>query len=253
MKRFSIALLFCCLVGLVACPTADFAAISSAQQQAISRTITQDPVVPDEPADPNEITLVIDAPLKCKAGDLVVLSVEGSNAASFEWIVLPSTDNFLVIDEGRRAVFSCGESGEFIFIVAAAKGDQVKVLYHKLVVAGPPKPTDGISSIVVALCDKIVSPTKRDDVMRLSQSFSSVAAAMQQGGEWTAVDIAKATRMSNQDALGERLSDWNSFASGLAKALGQMNKDGKLVSTEDHINTWKEIASTLRAYADQLN
>jgi len=253
MKRLSIALLFSCLVGLVAFPTAEFAATSSAQQLAISRTITQDPVIPDGPVDPDEITLVLDAPSKCKAGDLVVLSVEGSNAASFEWIVLPSTDNFLVIDEGRRAVFACGESGEFIFIVAAAKGGQVRVIYHKLVVTGPPKPTDGIASIIVALCDKVASPSKRDDLMRLSQSFLSVASTMEQGGDWTPGDIAKATRVSNKGALGERLGDWTPFASGLAKQLGAMSKAGKLTTTEDHIAVWKQIAAALRDYAEQLN
>lgn len=255
MKRFSIALLSCCLVGLVAFfPNAEFAAVSSAQQQAISRTIAQDPVDPDVDVDVDveDISLVVEAPTKVKIGDLVVLSVEKSNAVSFEWIVLPSTDNFLVIDEGRRAVFSCGESGEFIFIVACAKGDDVRVKYHKLVVTGPPKPEDGIKSVIVALCDRVESQSKRDDVLKLAQSFSSVAAAMAQGGNWTPVDIAKATKISNQDALGERLTDWNPFAEGLAKTLQQMNSEGKLVTTEDHIAVWRKIADALREYASNL-
>jgi len=115
MKRSFIALLLASLVGLTT--TAPLAA----QKQAIKRTVTQDSVTPDAPTDPNSIHLVIDAPTKVKAGDLVVLSVEESNAASFEWIVLPSTDNFLVIDQGRRAVFSCGEAGEFIFHCSSRK------------------------------------------------------------------------------------------------------------------------------------
>lgn len=252
MKRLSIALLVCCLVGFVAFPTAEFAAVSSAQHQAISRTVTQAPVEP-EVTDPDAISLVIKAPAKVKAGDLVVLSVEESNAASFQWIVLPSTDNFLVIDQGRRAVFSCGEAGEFIFIVAAGKDDDVRVLYHKLVVTGPPAPTDGIGPKIAALCDRVDSPTKRDDVLKLSVSFESVASTMEQGGTWTPVDVANATKASNQKALGDHLEAWHPFAEGLAAELGQLNKAGKLVTTEDHIATWKTIAQALREYAEQLN
>lgn len=253
MKRITIALIAFCLVGLVAYPTTEFAATSSAQQQAISRTvITQDPVEPDAPVEEDEITLVIDAPDKVKAGDLVVLSVEGSNAASFEWKILPSTNNFLVIDEGRRAVFSCGEAAEFIFIVAAAKDNKVRVECHKLVVTGPPQVANGIESVIAALCDRVDSPAKRDDALLLSQSFEGVASAMEEG-TWTPLDIAKATKRANKKALGDREANWQPFAAGLSKALKQMAEEGKLNTTEAHIEVWQQIAAALRDYAEQLD
>lgn len=250
MKRLSLALLLSCLVGLVAyLPTADFAAFSSAQQHKVERTLTQAPTTPEIVE--VDLSLEMVAPTKVKVGDLVVLSVEESNAVNFEWKVLPSTDNFLVIDRGRRAVFSSGNPGEFTFVVAAAKQDQVAVIIHKIQVIGEAR--SDFASQVVALCEKVASPSKRDDVLLLSQSFASVAIAMEQGKLSTPAEIAEATRQSNQQALGERLSDWEPFAKGLAALLFDLNKAGKLSTPDEHVAIWKEISTVLRAYAGELN
>lgn len=201
------------------------------------------------PSYANEITqapieLSLKAPQEVSPGDLVVLSVEESNATSFEWIVLPSTSNFLVIDAGRRAVFSATE-GEFIFIIAAAKEDQVQVIHHKVSITGP---VNGIASVIFALCEQVDPP--RDDVVRLAQSFLSVASAMEQG-TWTPVEIAKATKISNQAALGQSAEDWTPFAKGLATKLGQMAAEGELQTTADHITLWKEIAAALHRWTEE--
>jgi hypothetical protein len=255
MKYIFLALLFACLAGLITSPAVDFAAIPTTKQAKAQRILTQDSVpdvvLTDDEAvvtEVEEVTLAIVAPAKVNAGDLVVLSVE-SNAVNFEWIVLPSTDNFLVIDGGQRAVFSSGIPGEYTFICAAARADRVKVTYFKIQVIGGERSI--VSSKVLALCEKVDdSPTKVGEAHRLSQSFLDVVVAMQDSKLTTPLEIAKATRAQNKLALGDRMSAWSPFATGLADLLGQLAGDGKLKTVDDHIKVWKEIADSLRAYAD---
>jgi hypothetical protein len=259
MKRLLfLALVFACLAGFVALPAVDIAAVPTTQQAKAQRMLTQDPVLTqadvvltNEDAEVTEnegVTLEIVAPAKVNTGDLVVLSVD-SNAATFEWIVLPSTDNFLVIDEGHRSVFSSGVPGEYTFICAGAKDNRVKVTYFKIQVVGTDQSV--VSSKVRALCEKVDdSPTKVGETHRLSQSFLNVVVDMRANPNMKPGEIALETREQNKLALGDRISAWQPFADGLAELLGQLHKAGKLATVDDHIKVWMEIAETLRAYAD---
>lgn len=212
------------------------------------------PVIPvtPEPADPNAAKVVIKAPASVKAGDLVVLDVSGSNAMSFAWKVVPETANFLVIDGGKRAVFSNGTGGDFLFIVSAAKGDTVDVKTHTVKVDGPdgtPAPTD-IASKVAAWCEPVESPTKRDEALKLAQSFSSVAAVITPA--MTPEDIGEATKKSNRDALGENVTKWEPFLISLMGELQSQAEAGNLPDTEAHAKAWRSIAEGLKRYADTL-
>lgn len=247
MKRFTMLMTVCFLLGSISSPAPTLTAAPVGHRKHV-QAITQDPVVP-----PKTANIVFSGPSKCKAGDLVVLSVEGSHASSFKWTILPSTDNFLVIDGGKRAVFSSGVGGEFKFIVACAYKDTCDVYVHTLVVNGDkPQPTDNLSSKIAFHCDKVDSVTKRDDCIKLAQSFASVAMVMEGGNLNTPSDIVQATAKSNKDALGDRLDDWKPFRSGLASELEALAKAGHLTDTASHVRVWKIIADALREYATTL-
>jgi hypothetical protein len=247
MKRFVVALFVCLLMAGISAPAPSYTAALGGEA-AHKQAITQEPV--DEP---EVAKLVVEGPTKVKAGDLVVISVEKSRAASFKWIVLPSTDNFLVIDQGKRVVFSSGVGGEFRFIVACSLGDTCDVAVHTVTVVGEAAtPADNLASKIALWCDQIQSESKRDECLALAQSFSSVAMVMEGGTLTTPAEIVKATFKSNQDALGDSLEAWTPFRKGLAQELGTMADKGELPDTESHIKVWKAIAAALRDYASTL-
>lgn len=82
---------------------------------------------------------VIVAPNEVAPGDLLVLDASSSDAASFEWRVYP-TKTILPVDAKKRCVFASGQPGEYLFILATAKGDAVAIAEHKVRV-GQPGPT----------------------------------------------------------------------------------------------------------------
>lgn len=247
MNFKNLALVACLLLVGFSAPTPAHTAVLGGEREA-ARAITQEPV-----DSPDQAKLVVEGPTKVKAGDLVVISVEASRAASFEWKVLPSTDNFLVIDEGRRVVFSSGVGGEFIFIVACSLGDTCDLAVHTVTVIGEAAtPADSLASRVAMWCDKVESPNKRDECLALAQSFSSVALVMEGGTLTTPAEIVKATFKSNQDALGDSLDNWLPFRNGLAEELSKMASKGELPDTAAHVKVWKAIAAALREYASTL-
>jgi len=247
MKRFILALITCFLLSQTLAPVPQVTAVYGDQQ--VMTAIAQDAPVAES------AKLVIEGPTKVKAGDLVVLSVEKSRAATFKWIVIPSTTNYLVIDNGKRVVFSSGSSQipEFKFIVACSLGDTCDVAVHTVTVIGQTTEiVDSFESKIAGWCESVKSDTKRDDILKLAQSFSSVAMIMEGGTLVTPTDIVNATFKSNKDALGDKLDAWLPFREGLANELRQMSANGKLADTAAHLQVWKIIAGSLRNYAQKL-
>ena len=195
--------------------------------------------------------VVLKAPDKAKVGQLVVLDVSESVAANFKWVLNSKTTNFLVIDGGKRAVFSAEAGGDFTFVVAAAKGDTVDVVIHTIKVAGgPASPTDDLPTRVASWCGGVESPTKRDDALKLAQSFSSLSAVITT--EMAPEDIMEATKKSNRDALGDNLKHWTPFLDGLGAEMTKLSAAGQLNDAESHKRVWKTIAESLDDYAKTL-
>jgi predicted secreted protein len=195
--------------------------------------------------------VVLKAPDKAKVGQLVILDVSESTAASFKWELRTKSTNFLVIENGKRAVFTAEVGGEYTFVIAAAKGDTVDVVIHTVKVAGAPAtPGDDLPAKVASWSEPVTSPTKRDDALKLAQSFSSLAAVIKP--EMTPEDIIEATKSSNRDALGDNLKHWAPFLDGLGSEMTKLSSAGQLNDAEAHKRVWKSIADSLGAYAQTL-
>jgi len=195
--------------------------------------------------------VILKAPDKAKVGQLVVLDVSGSMASSFAWETRTKTNNFLVIEGGKKAVFSAEAPGEFTFVVAVAKGDTVDVVIHTVkITGGQPSPTDDLVTRVASWCELVQSPTKRDDALKLSQSFSSLSAVIKP--DMTPEDIIDITKNSNRDALGENLTHWAPFLDGLGGEMTKLSTAGRLTDAESHKRVWKAIADALGEYAKTL-
>jgi len=206
--------------------------------------------------------VIIAAPAEIKLGKLVVLDVSQSVGNKFEWMVVPETEDFLVIDEGRRAVFSSGVPGEFMFIVACAVNDSVDVKRHIVRVIGvtppppqppvpptPPGPETALSKQVGTWCAKIQSPSRSGDAVKLAGAFEGVAAQIDAGTLTQPYDIITATTEANRASLGDQLQAWIPFLRSLQAELEQRADDGLLVTPVQHSAVWKEIAKGLRVFA----
>lgn len=199
-----------------------------------------------------EAKIVLKAPDKAKIGQLVILDVSESTAATFRWELQQKTANFLVIDNGRKAVFSAEAGGDYTFVVAAASGNSVDVkIFTVKVAGGAPQPGDDIGTKIAKWCEKIDYPAKRDDLLKLAQSFSSVSAVITD--QMGPADIVDATKKSNRDALGNNIQNWVPFLEGLQGELKSLAEGGKLPDNEAHRRIWRAIADGLKDYAATLN
>lgn len=202
-------------------------------------------VITQEPTNSNQAKLIITGVSEAQVGDLVVISVEDSNAASFKWMITPSTDNILVIDGGKRIVFSSGKLGQYTFTVACALGDTVDLATHTVDIVPPAKPLSVLQSKITSWCELINSSNKQGECLALSQSFSSIAAMIEAGQLVTADEIVAATSLSNKTALGDSLETWLPFRDGLVKHLTEIAAKGELSNPESHTKVWREIAEIL--------
>lgn len=213
------------------------------------------PVMPDSAAAPKsptaktqltqeKLVLKVDAPSKVKAGDLIVLSVD-SNAASFDWLVLPSTDNFRVFNGGKTLVFASGDLGTYTFIVSG--GLQSQTVMCKVTVEVVGDLTPAFSELVLEWCEDI-PPPKREDALKLSQSFRTVAQLMKDS--MSPEDIVSATIESNRSALGANIENWKPFRDRLGDYLSKLAKDGKLTTVAQHRDLWNQIADSLALIKD---
>lgn len=199
--------------------------------------------------DPHAASIVLVAPDQVAPSQLVVLDVSGSIASSYKWEVVPASSNFMVIDDGKRAVFSAA-GGEYLFIIAAAKGDSVDVKTHKIKVEGS-VPSTSLKGKVIEWAKQVNSPTKRDDLIRLSQSFASVASTVEVGG-LNPENILQATKQSNQQALGSNVYFWQPLFEHLQAELKAQAEAGNLNDAESHVKAWRAIADGLADYAKTL-
>lgn len=217
---------------------------------SFQNVVLADDVVVPAPA-LGQAKVVLKAPDKAKVGQLVVLDVSDSIATSFRWELRTKTTNFLVIDGGKRAVFTAEVGGEYTFVIAVAKGDTVDVAIHTVkVTGGAPSLTDDLPTRVASWCEAVQSPTKRDEAMKLAQSFSSISAIITPA--MTPEDIIQATKDSNRDALGENLKHWTPFLDGLGAEMTKLSAAGQLNDADSHKKVWKAIAEALGGYAKSL-
>lgn len=194
----------------------------------------------------NDALVVLECPDKVQSGQLVVLDASKSEAVSFDWIVEPATPNFLVIDGGKRAVFSA-PGGTFRFYVAGAKGDGVDAEFRTVTV-GEAAPVDPVvPDSQVAKWVKLVPGDTKAEVKGLAKSFRSVQTQIAAGVLRDAKSIIEATAISNRGTLADRAAAWKPFFVELEKELNSKRDAGKLKTVDDHKAEWARIAAELEA------
>ncbi len=205
--------------------------------------------------------VVIEGPAEIKIGQLARLDVSKSAGKTFKWKILPATTDFEVYDDGRRAVFSSGSSGDFTFIVACANDNDVDVKTYVVKVGeggvtpgpgpgpGPVNPATGMTGKVVELTRLVNSPNKKAEASKLSAGFTSVVKQITDGQLTTADQIIEAQKIANRTAVGNSLALWVPFLEALQKEMKAQAESGLLVTPEQHAALWKQIADGLNLVA----
>ena len=201
----------------------------------------QDPM--PSPQVEEEAKIVLDAPSKARVGELVRFDVSESVADSFEWLLVPQTQDFEVYDSGRKAVFSARTKGEYQFIVACAKGGTVDVITHKVVIIGPPATptTNSLTEWIPVWMWEQQLP--QDEVLLVADNFEKISNRndLNKPEDWI-----KATSELNQETLGDSLDAWKPMLNKIGKALHKRAEEGSLTTPEEHRAAWMEVAEGLR-------
>lgn len=195
--------------------------------------------VPDNNGDTFDTTdakIILNAPSTGMIGELIELDASKSNATSFTWRVIPSTPNFKVIEKGKKLLFCSGETGTYLFILAAAKRDSVDCVVHQIIIKGRPV-IDTLAKRVRSWLPKNANPIILE---KLARSFERVASA----GHTDIAIFVKTTALSNRGILGQDLEEWTPFLKSLSAYLKSNLVEA---SIENHIELWFKLAAALRS------
>ncbi len=219
---------------------------------------TRPDVVDNTVVIPPKGDVVITAPTQVSVGQLARLDVTKSTSKTFKWQVLPKTDNFVVYDDGQRAVFSAPSPGEYTFIVAGAGGpNNIDIQYKVVKVTGngpTPGPTPGPNNPSVSdLSDQVLdwaktvnSPNAKAEAAKLADAFDGVKGRIISGDLKTASDIIEAQKTANRTALGDSLTAWVPFLEKIQTDLKSRAMAGTMVTPEQHTPIWGEIVEGLK-------
>jgi hypothetical protein len=192
------------------------------------------------------------APDKAGVGELVVLDATQSTATSFKWMIYPQTPNFLVIDGGKRAIFSEGHPGVYNIYLSGANGGEVDSIVQSITVGNSPTPSPtptpqpvDIGTMVKGWVTLVTDPNVKTESAALGSSFKSVAAQIRAGVLTTPDVIIKSTAVANNDALGNSASAWKPFFEKLQAELKSRSAAGTLTTPEQHALLWDAIGNGL--------
>jgi hypothetical protein len=175
---------------------------------------------------------------QAEVGQLVVLTADGGSA--YQWLVLPTTTNIKVIEEGRSLVFSATKEGTYTFICAMTKNGKVKLLVHTLVVGkGSPVDPEDTTSFSSTVKSWLPAGYSKEAALKLAHSLELAATSRQED----VASLIKITSISNRAALGEDIKAWEPFLKSFSEYCKNNLKDKPL---EDHINVWLSVAAALK-------
>lgn len=201
------------------------------------------PLCAQAPAPSDEAKVVLVAQSEARIGELVRFDASESNADSFKWQLVPDSVDFESYAEGSRAVFSARKAGEYLFILAVAKGGKVDVITHTVTVKAPPSPPTSNTLaqwIPYLLAENELPVEQRHAVAAVFDSIASRVYELPTPADWI-----RTTAEMNRAALGDSLEDWIPVLDKIGEILGELAAQG-MQTPEQHAAVWREIAQLLR-------
>jgi len=176
---------------------------------------------------------ILTAPKTVEIGELIILDASQSEAASFEWKVIPETPNFIIIESGERAFFSSSIVGKYLFIVATANGNKVDCIIHEIEVVKEKKKDVFVEMI------KSWLPEKNNPVL-----LSALARSFEESTNAKDLEtLLNTTAIANRVVLGNNLELYKPFLAQLSEYLQKNYQDATL---QKHLELWFKIAETLK-------
>lgn len=194
--------------------------------------------------------VVLDAPASIAAGEIAVLDVTKTEADSYAYSVTPPAVCH-AFEGGTKLVFASGTSGDYVFVIAAAKGGQVSIAEHVVTVVGgvdpgPPSPDSGTFAERLRRAVALVKDeAKAEHLASLAGTFKTVASMIGAGVLTDVDEIVTATANLNTEALGDAHAAWQPVRDLLNAEMSARAEAGTLESVEQHRLAWLEIAQLL--------
>ncbi len=194
---------------------------------------------------------------KIKIGGMIIIDLSTSIGEGFDYVVEPTPPDLRTFNGGKLIVCGTGDKNiTYIFMISCALGGDSDIAVHKIKVTGAPpadvKPGEALIQKVHRWAEYITSPSKRDDALKLAQSFASMAVIIEQDTFGTVSELAEASRISNRDALNGHIDNWTPFLESIRDELKRMSKSGKLPDVKSHARVWKDISQGLKEYAETM-
>jgi len=200
-----------------------------------------------------QASVSVKAPETARVGQLVVLDASESYVDAFKWKA-PSTDNFIVIEDGKRAFFSAEKPGAYTFWVAGALDKTVDLQSVTVTIEGfvPPDPgPTGMEAKIRQWLKLVKSETWKVEAQALSASFRGISQQISNNIITTPENVIKATALANKAALGNSGPAWAPFGEELRKELNAQSAAGKLADLPAHAALWDQIGQTLAKVASE--
>ena len=203
--------------------------------------------------------VVIKTEDKVKVGDLILIDLSESIGGGFDYYIEPKPPGLRFFDNGKIIVCGTGDQNViYKFMISCALNGNSDINVKEIRVVGaappgpPPKPGENLIEKIQDWASEVESPTKRDDAIKLAQSFSSMAFVIEQDTFTTLAELLSATKASNKDALNGNLENWRPFTQALNLELKTMADNGLIPELMDHAKVWRDIAKGLETYANTL-
>jgi hypothetical protein len=189
--------------------------------------------------------IILEAPELADVGELVRFDASQSTV-NLTWQILPYTEDFEVIEGGKRAFFSSRVPGQYLVIIAGAKGDQPYLQHFTIIVDGgdfQPGPLT-LSRKVAAMVRKVKDyEGKHADAARLAANFRKAVSTPDLNIE----TILNDTAVGNSAALGENQAAWEPFLVDLGGELDSFIDAGELNTLDQYKAVWLEIADGIES------
>lgn len=197
-----------------------------------------------------EIQLVLRAQKTCEVGELVRFDASESTVEGLTWQILPKTNDFEVIESGKRAFFASRTPGEYLIIIAGAKDDVPYLKHWTIRVRGeitPPGPKTIDTKISDWLTLVPESETKVANAKAMALVFRQTAAKEDVDVE----NLLEATAIANVGILGDDLEVWKPFLVALGEELDTYIESGQLGTREQFQGVWVKIAEGLERAVEE--
>lgn len=183
----------------------------------------------------------LSGPDSYQIGDLIELDASSSKVSNLNWTIIPPSDNFKIIEDNRKVVFS-GKGENYTIVVMGCRGWKIDYLVHYLNNGKSKQNQNELNPFQTQLLSWLPDSFNNDSILKLAENFDNVASLIESGELQNIDDIIQATSFGNRN-----IADLNKFKLFLDKLQFYLENWSPGKNIKDHLIKWKEISQALRA------